>query len=235
MVDECLENAGKAVNKTAATYAADDVPNPSKEQVSSVGDDVKNISVGNTTVDQADGFLSGEKIAGTKEDNTVGVGTKSMVDHIEKDDYSFSNKDKLNGKTNQQGNDDDATLTDTKSMAYELDNGDFGSVNVGNLGEQQDFEDTSYEAQSSVVGGGSGVGDIDNGDYSQTTDAALEYDEKENNAKESESSTIEEWGAKNLPPTKEKGDDWNEIESEFDQKVINLMSISIRLIRIVLI
>lgn len=193
--------------------------------------------MGNTTVDQADGFLSGEQFAGTKEDNAVGVGTKSMVDEIEKDDYSFSNKGKLNGKTNQQGNDDDATPTDTKSMTDELDNGDFGSVNVGNLGGPQDFEDTSYEAQSSVVGSGSGVGDIDNGDYSQTTEAALEYDEKENNAKESELSTIEEWGAKNLPlpPTNEKGGDSNKIESESDQKVINLMSISIRFTRIVLI
>ena len=237
MVDECLENAGMAVDKTTATYEADDVPNPSKEQVSSAGEHVKNISVGNTTVDQADGFLSGEQFAGTKEDNAVGVGTKSMVDEIEKDDYSFSNKGKLNGKTNQQGNDDDATPTDTKSMTDELDNGDFGSVNVGNLGGPQDFEDTSYEAQSSVVGSGSGVGDIDNGDYSQTTEAALEYDEKENNAKESELSTIEEWGAKNLPlpPTNEKGGDSNKIESESDQKVINLMSISIRFTRIVLI
>jgi hypothetical protein len=235
MVKECLESTGVSVNETVTSYKADDLPTISNEQVSVGGNAMKNISMSNTTVELADWI---GKDAGKKVDTTAGVGTKSMADEIDKDDFGISDEGGFNGKTNQLGynsgnetrNDDNAQLTngETKSMADELDHDDrVGNTDFGSLGGHIDFQDISQEFESSVRSESGNAGDTDDGNYSSPpSDVAEAHDDEEENGelhsdrestKEIESSTNEDGANKYLnTPTDGARDDWSENKSGID-------------------
>jgi hypothetical protein len=197
---------------------------------------MKNISMSNTTVELVDWI---GKDAGKKVDTTAGVGTKSMADEIDKDDFGISDEGGFNGKTNQLGynsgietrNDDNAQLTngETKSIADELDHDDrVGNTDFGSLGGHTDFQDISQEFESSVRSESGNAGETDDGNYSSPpSDVAEAHDDEEENGelyhsdrestKEIESSTNEDGANKYLnTPTDGARDDWSENKSGID-------------------